>query len=78
MFVELNMAGTNCSLGRRIPEDVSGMSDMAEQEATSRDILVLTASVLGNVCVGKTAERAKIADVGFPTIEEFERNPASE
>jgi hypothetical protein len=78
MFVELNMVGMNRPLGRRIPEDVSGMLDMAEQEATSRDVLVLTASVLGNVCIGKTAERAKIADVGFPTVEEFEGSPASE
>jgi hypothetical protein len=51
---------------------------MAEQEAAPQNELVLVASILWYVCIGKAAKWAKITDVQFTTIESLKRGAASE
>jgi hypothetical protein len=78
MFIKVNMLRTHSAFGRWIPEDIASVSHMAEQEAALRNELILVASILWYVCIGKAAEWAKIADVRFMTIEHLKRGVASE
>ncbi|KAG2343813.1 hypothetical protein BDR05DRAFT_947915 [Suillus weaverae] len=65
-------------LGGRIPEDVSSVADMAEEEAMPGDKVILAVCVLWDMRISETAKRAEVADVWLPTIENFKGSVTNE
>jgi hypothetical protein len=78
VFIEVDMTRTHNTFGRGIPEGVACIPHMAKQEAAPRDEVVLVASVLWNMRIGKTTEWAEVADVWFVTVEHLEWGATSE
>jgi hypothetical protein len=63
MFIKVNMLRMHSVFGRWIPEDIAGISHVAEQEAAPRNELVLVVSILWYVRIGKAAEWVQITDI---------------
>jgi len=77
MFIKVNMPRTHSAFGRWIPEDIASVSHVAEQEAAPRNELVLVASILWYVRIGKAAEWTQVTDIRFTTIESLKGGVAS-
>jgi hypothetical protein len=78
MFIKVNMLRTHSAFGGWVPEDIASVLHVAEQEAAPRNELILVASILWYVRIGKAAEWAQITDVRFTTIESLKGGAASE
>jgi hypothetical protein len=74
----VDVVGTDDALGRWVPENITSIPDMAQEEAPAGDELVLMVHVFRDMGIGKASKGAEVANIRFAAIESLKRRAAIE